>query len=141
MATKGVGGSGVDTLDNVNLTTSWPVWSEKPVSRPKTTGGRRHVGNVCNEETVVVGRNTGHADRSTTSRASRENSRVVDTPCWHRRVGNETLADSVAVAKIVNEPVSSVVMVSKHASLWSESVTYGSAPVKKFILDQKLDPW
>ena len=110
MTAEGVGGSCVDTLDDVNLTVSWPVGSKKPVSGPKTTGGRWHVGNVCNEETVVVGRNARHTDRGTTSRASREHSGVVDTPCWHRRVGDETLAYSVAVVEVVDESVCSVIL-------------------------------
>lgn len=108
MTADGVGGSVVDTLDDVDLATVWPVWSEKPVSRPKSTGGRRHVCNVCNEKTVVVSGDAGHTDRSTTSRARGEDSGVVDAPLRDRRVRDETLAYSIAVVEIVDESVGSV---------------------------------
>lgn len=49
----------VDALDDINLTIRWPVGARCPKGRPDTTGISRHVGNICNEKTLVE-LNVGH---------------------------------------------------------------------------------
>lgn len=63
MEGHGIGGLGIDALDDVDLARVGPVGAKRPEGRPLTAGAAGHMSEVENDEACIVRLFGGDADR------------------------------------------------------------------------------